>query len=604
MSDARYVIGIDLGTTHTALAYVDTHAAPGDSSAAVQLLPIVQTVAPGVVEARELLPSFVYLAAGHELAAGALDLPWATGRDYTVGWLARDQGASVPHRLVASAKSWLCHPGVDRTAPILPWGAPDDEVAKISPLDATVKHLEHLRDAWNAALAADDASLRLEHQDVLLTVPASFDAVARELTMTAARRAGLSSVTLLEEPQAAFYAWLARHGDGWRQQLKVGDLVLVCDVGGGTTDFTLIAVESQQGDLALERVAVGEHILLGGDNMDLALALTVAGRLEGAGQRLDPWQTRALWYACRQAKEQLLADPALASAAVTILGRGSKVIGGSIKAALTRDDVGGALVDGFFPRCRADERPARGRRGGLQELGLPYANDAAITRHLARFLGEQGRGGAVLPTALLFNGGVMKAAPLRQRVIDVVNDWLGAAQRPALQELPSDSLDLAVAHGAAYYGLVRRGRGIRIRGGVARSYYIGIESAVPAVPGLAAPLKALCVVPFGMEEGTDASIEGQQFGMIVGEPVEFRFLSSTRRKDDALGALLDRWGEEEIEELVPVHTAMDDNRDPPGTTIPVKLHSRVTEVGTLELSLHAADERSWRLEYEVREQTA
>ena len=604
MSHPRYVIGIDLGTTHTALAYVDTLDAPADQPPAVKLLPIVQTTAPGVVEPRELLPSFIYLAAGHELAAGALDLPWAADRDFTVGSFARDQGAAVPHRLVASAKSWLCHPGVDRTAPILPWGAPEDEVGKISPLDAAVRHLEHLRDAWNAELARDDASLRLEHQDVLLTVPASFDAVARELTMTAARRAGLTTVTLLEEPQAAFYAWLAQRGEGWRQQLKVGDMVLVCDVGGGTTDFTLIAVESQQGDLALERVAVGEHILLGGDNMDLALALTVAGRLENSGQRLDPWQTRALWYACRRAKEQLLADPELATAAVTILGRGSKVIGGSIKAALTRDDVGAALVDGFFPRCQADERPARGRRGGLQELGLPYASDAAITRHLAKFLGDQRRGSGVLPTALLFNGGVMKALPLRQRVIDVVNGWLQAADRPPLQELPSDSLDLAVAHGAAYYGLVRRGRGIRIRGGVARSYYIGIESAMPAVPGLPAPLKALCVVPFGMEEGTDASIEGQHFGMIVGEPVEFRFLSSTRRKDDPLGTLLERWGEDEIEELVPVQTAMNDDRDPPGTTIPVTLHSRVTEIGTLELALHGSDGRSWRLEYEVREPTS
>lgn len=600
MSDSRYVVGIDLGTTNSVVSYVDTHLE--DDGSAVKVLPIPQSIAPGVVETKPALPSFVYLAAGPEFAEGALDLPWAAGRDFTVGWLARDQGGSVPTRMVASSKSWLCHPGVDRTAPILPWGAPEQEVAKISPLGASVRQLEHLRDAWNHMMAPDDDSARLERQEVYLTVPASFDAVARELTMNAAHQAGLGSVTLLEEPQAAFYAWLAQQGEGWRDALTVGDMVLICDVGGGTTDYTLIAVRDQEGDLVLERVAVGEHILLGGDNMDLALALTLAERLKQQNHDLDAWQTRSLWYGCRQAKEEILSDEGKESAPVTILGRGSKVIGGSIKADLLREDVHRVLLEGFFPQCQPEDRPAAGRRGGLQELGLPYATDAGITRHMAKFLGRHGEGGQqVQPTAVLFNGGVMNAPVLRQRVRDVLDSWLSAADRPPIKQLPSQSLDLAVSHGAAYYGMVRRGKGIRIRGGVARSYYIGIESAMPAVPGMPAPLKAYCVVPFGMEEGTEADAGNRQFGMVVGEPVEFRFLSSTVRKEDAVGTMIERWGDGELEELVPIHTAMRVEDDAAGTTIPVRLHSTVTEIGTLDLELRAQDGQSWKLEYEIRE---
>lgn len=597
--NSKYVVGIDLGTTNTVISCIDTSVDPEEQE--VRVLPIPQHSAPGVLEDAESLPSFIYLAAGPEYAEGALDVPWAKGRDYTVGRLARDQGASVPKRVVASSKSWLCHAGVDRSAPILPHQAPED-VDQISPLDATMRFIEHLRDAWNTSIAASDEEARLEEQDVLLTVPASFDAVARELTMTAATRAGLK-VTLLEEPQAAFYAWLSHFGDSWREKLTVGDLVLVCDVGGGTTDFTLIAVKEQDGDLVLERVAVGDHILLGGDNMDLALALTVAEDLKDDGHQLDAWQTRSLWHACRAAKEELLSDAELESAAVSILGRGSKVIGGTIKAELDREDLEQVLLDGFFPECEASDRPKMARRGGLQELGLPYATDAGVTRHLARFLGSHGGEGedAAWPTAVLFNGGVMKAQPLRERITQVLGSWLTTAEQGELKQLDSESLDLAVSRGAAYYGMVRRGKGIRIRGGVARSYYIGIESALPAVPGMEAPMKALCVVPFGMEEGTDSSIEGREFGMVVGEPVEFRFLSSTTRKDDPIGTLLERYSDDEMQELSPVQTAMDGEAEEPGAPIPVKLHSRVTEIGTLELELRSREGRNWRLEYDVRD---
>jgi hypothetical protein len=604
MSDSRYIVGIDLGTTHCVLAYVDLAQGGGDGAPPVKVLPVPQTVAPGRAEERSHLPSFLYLAGGHEFPPASLDLPWASGRSYVVGEFARAQGAAVPARLVSSAKSWLCHTGVDRVAPILPWQAPP-EVPRISPLDASARYLEHLRDAWNQQMAQDDPSARLESQDVFLTVPASFDAMARELTMTAAQRAGLGRVVLLEEPQAAFYAWLASRGEVWRQELQVGDVVLVCDIGGGTSDFSLIAVTDKGGELALERVAVGDHILLGGDNMDLSLAFAVSQKLARQGHVIDAWQTRSLWYACRVAKESILADPDLDSAPVTVLGRGSKVVGGTITAELTRLDIQTVLLSGFFPSCKADERPAEGRRTGLQEIGLPYATDPAITKHLARFLGahlhsgEAGR--ALRPTAILFNGGVMKSEELRGRTAEVVNGWLGEADAPPLKELSPESLDLAVAQGAAYYGIARRGKGIRIRGGVARSYYIGIESAMPAVPGMPAPLKALCVVPFGMEEGTEAEIPGREFGMVVGEPVEFRFLSSTTRKQDPPGELVETWGEGEIQELAPVKTAMINEKDPPGTAIPVTLHAQVTEVGTLDLHLRARDGRSWKLEYNVRE---
>ena len=599
MPNARYVVGIDLGTTNTVLSYIDTEQDVEEQD--VRVLPIPQHSAPGVVEDRESLPSFLYLAAGPEFADDALDLPWAKERDYTIGQLARKQGASVPKRVIGSSKSWLCHAGVDRTAPILPWNAPE-EVTQLSPLESAVRFLEHLRNAWNSTLAANDDDVRLEQQDVLLTVPASFDAVARDLTMTAAKRAGLT-VTLIEEPQAAFYAWLAQTGDDWRERLKVGDLVLVCDVGGGTTDFTLIAARDQDGDLVLERVAVGNHILLGGDNMDLALALTVAGDLKEDGHDLDAWQTRSLWHACRQAKEELLGNEALEKVAVSVLGRGAKVIGGTLKAELTREDLEDVLLGGFFPEAAVSDRPKTARRGGFQELGLPYATDAAVTRHLAHFLAGHGEEGdsSAWPTAILFNGGVMKAEPLRERIKGVLDGWLKEAERPALQQLDSESLDLAVSRGAAYYGMVKRGKGIRIRGGVARSYYIGIESALPAVPGMEAPLKALCVVPFGTEEGSAAGVLAQELGMIVGEPVEFRFLSSTTRKDDAPGTMVERWAEGEIEELSPIHTAMDGEADETGAPIPVKLHSRVTEVGTLDLELRARDGQSWKLEYDVRE---
>jgi molecular chaperone DnaK (HSP70) len=601
---SRYVVGIDLGTTNCALAYADSNAEDPDRPGPITHLPIPQVVAVNDVSERPLLPSFLYLPAAKEFPAGGLDLPWKSPPDRVVGAFARDHGAKVPGRLISSAKSWLSHPGVDRRSAILPWTAAED-VTKLSPVAASGAYLEHLRDAWNHRVAGKTAADRLENQEVFLTVPASFDAVARELTTEAAAQAGLRQVTLIEEPQAAFYAWLAAQGERWRKKVKVGELLLVCDVGGGTTDFTLIAVTDEGGDLALSRLAVGEHILLGGDNMDLALAHAVAATLPQGMDGLDAAQRVALGYACRTAKEMLFSDPKKNAAPVTVLGRGSKVIGGSVKTELSRDLLRRALLDGFLPACAPTDLPTRGRRVGLTEIGLPYAADPAITRHLARFLTQQAGslhagGTTILPSAVLFNGGVFKAAELRRRVLEVLSGWAG---RP-VPELESSDLDLAVAHGAAYYGQVRRGKGVRIRGGVARSYYVGLETAAPAVPGVAPPIKAMCVVPMGMEEGTEADVPGPELGLVVGEPAEFRFLGSTTRRDDPVGTILERWNPEELEEFAPLETALAAEDGSRGETVPVRLHAHVTEVGTLDLWCHSTrDPRRWKLEFNVREQS-
>jgi molecular chaperone DnaK (HSP70) len=606
----RYVVGIDLGTTNSALASVDTGV--GDSKdATVAPCPVPQVVQLGTVEERPLLPSYLYLPGPNEVPTGSLRLPWAPDRDYAVGEFARQFGAQVPTRLVASAKSWLCHPGIDRRAPVLPWRAPEN-ARRVSPLEASTHYLRHLTEAWNYTIAKDVPENRLERQDVILTVPASFDAVARELTVEAARAAGLEHVTLLEEPQAAFYSWINASGEDWRKQVEVGDVVLVCDVGGGTTDFTLIAVGEENGNLILTRVAVGDHILLGGDNMDLALAHAAAQAFAQKGAKLDAGQMQMLWHSARGAKEALFTDAKLNAAPVTVLGRGSRVIGGTLKGELTREQVEKVLVDGFFAECPPDAEPQRQRVVGLQELGLSYAADPAVTRHLAHYLhrnaevlaerapSRRSKKRVAQPTALLFNGGVFKAAALRERLVGVLNGWAHKAGGGAIKVLKGIDLDLAVARGAAYYGLVRRGQGVRIRGGTARSYYIGVATAMPAIPGSPPPIKALCVVPFGMEEGTEADVPGQEFGLVVGEPAEFRFLGSSVRRTDAVGTVVEEW-EGQIDELSPLTTALEAPGSE-GRTVPVHLHTKVTAIGTLEVWCLSRDgKQRWKLEFNVRE---
>jgi molecular chaperone DnaK (HSP70) len=593
---STFVVGIDLGTTNSALASVPV----ASERPEIEPVPIPQVVAPGEVDERATLPSFLLLPTALEVPPEAMMLPWGDGAQpgWVVGEMARERGSDLPHRLVSSAKSWLSFGGVDRSAAILPWrgaDADEDEEAgedrRISPVEASARYLAHIRAAWDTR----HPGAPLGDQEVLLTVPASFDAVARELTVTAARQAGLEKLTLLEEPQAAFYSFLAHAGDNWRKQLRPGDVVVVIDVGGGTCDFSLIAVSEESGNLQLERVAVGDHILLGGDNMDLTLAHAVTQRLAADGHKVKSSQYRGLVHACRRAKEVLLGAKPPKSVPITILGGGSKLIGGTLKSKLDREDVEKLLVDGFAPEVPADATPRVQRALGLRELGLPYATDPAVTRHLASFLARHGR----QPTAILFNGGVMKGALLRKRITEVVASWYGGEVRV----LEGTDLDLAVAHGAAYYGLVRQGRGIRIRGGTARAYYIGVESAMPAIPGFSPPVKALCVAPFGMEEGTRVEVPGQELGLLVGEPTEFRFFASTNRKDDRTGQIVDP-DEEELIELAPVLADLPagDRPEAAGQVVPVTLAAHVTEIGTLELWSSASDGRGrWKLEYSLRE---
>ena len=590
------VVGIDLGTTNCAMASAINDDAVVSES-------ICQIVGPGEVAARSTLPSFLLLPSDAEVANAGLALPWSGPMKYTVGTFARDRGAELPHRLVSSAKSWLCNPAIDRTSQVLPWRGAQRDVAadvdgeRVSPVNASARYLAHLRAAWDDVHEAEP----LAELDVLVTVPASFDAVARELTVVAAREAGFDKVTLLEEPQAAFYAYLAARGDAWRDDLAPGDVVLVCDVGGGTTDFSLIEVTDDGGSLGLERIAVGDHILLGGDNMDLGLAAIVTQRLTDDNKTLDALQQRALMHACRRAKEHLLDDAAPDVIPISLLGRGTKLIGGTIRTEVRRADAEALLIDGFFPVVAADARTQKRRAMGLREMGLPYAHDPAITRHLAEFLSRHGK----KPTAVLFNGGVMKATLLRNRVIEVLRSWCGHD----LKILGGIDLDLAVAAGAAHYGRIRAGhgtRGVRIRGGTARAYYIGIESAMPAIPGFAPPVKALCVAPQGLEEGSKVELPDDELGLVVGENVMFRFFAASARKDDLAGALIDLSAPavaatitelDPVEKLVPV-----EGERRSGDVVPIRLEAHVTEVGTLELWCAARDGRGrWKLEYSVRE---
>jgi hypothetical protein len=624
MADSRYIVGIDLGTTNSVLAYADLAAA---GTPAVRILDIPQLVRPGVVEARPLLPSFVYLPGSNELPEGALALPWDETRKYAVGEYARDRGKEVPGRVVSSAKSWLCQAGVDRRSPFLPVGAPEG-VARISPVEATKRVLLHLSDAWDQLVARDEKSSRLKQQRVFLCVPASADAAARELTVAGAKAAGLGDVTLIEEPQAAFYAWLEGIGERWQDHVHAGDLVLVVDIGGGTTDFSLIAVVEERGALTLNRIAVGEHILLGGDNMDLALAHVVTRQLGRERIRLDDWQFRALAHGCREAKERLLAEGAFSLRPVNaqghevdeyplvILGRGAGVVGASFKTTIMRHQAAAAILNGFFSVCKAADRPERAGRSGLLEIGLPYESDPSVSRHLARFLAtestpphptlsREGRGETtcfIHPTAVLFNGGVMKANALCNRIVQMLNQWLKEEGAPPVRVLRGNDPDLAVARGAVFYGMSARGPGMRIRGGVGRSYYIDIAAAAPTVPGRRVPTKALCVVPAGMEEGAESDVPGAEFGLVVGQPAQFRFYSSTTRRGDRLGQTVSRW-QGTMEELAPIEVSLPASRkNPAGTIVPVRLRSKVTAVGTLELWCHERDgQGKWKIELNVRE---
>jgi len=604
---SRYAVGIDLGTTHCVISYVDLES--DEDNPVHETLPIVQLTAPGSTEEKQQLPSFLYLPHEAELTEQDKSLPWPSTAVGVTGLLARQLGSKTPLRLVASAKSWLGHGVVNAREAFLPLNSPD-EVPKVSPFEATRNYLQYLSDAWRHRFP----EYELMQQDVTITVPASFDPAARELTAEAARELGFHHLILLEEPQAAVYHWLKEAGDDWREQVSVGDIILVVDIGGGTTDLSLIAVAEEEGNLALNRIAVGDHILLGGDNMDLALAYTIKAKLAQQDKQLQPWQVMAIVHSCREAKEVLLQPGDVESVPIVVPARGSKMLGGTISTELTREEVRQTLVEGFFPSTPIAEHPRQQTRGALTKMGLPYAQDAAVSRHLAAFLCRQvaaadalfgdHAGEFIKPTVVLLNGGVLKAGIIEERVMSIINGWLAEAGTEPAKLLQGADLDLAVARGSSYYGFVRRGKGVRIRGGLASAYYVGIESAMPAVPGMEPPLEAICVAPFGMEEGTGVDVTSREFGLVVGEPVSFRFFGSTVRRDDQPGTHLEYWEPAELDELPEIQVTLPAEGRTTGEVVPVTLASRVTEVGTLCLEAIPRDNSAkWQVEFDVRNGT-
>lgn len=619
--NTRYSVGIDLGTTHCVLSYLDQQKAAENTRTApqVNVLPISQLTQPGVTEEKNQLPSFIYRPHDEELNANELTLPWPTDTDTLTGTIARQLGSKTPIRLVSSAKSWLCHGGIDRRAAFLPMGSPD-EVAKVSPLNATVAYLNHLRSAWDHKFPDHG----LPDQNVTITIPASFDPAARELTAEAAQQLNLKHLTLLEEPQAAVYNWIKACGDNWRDQVSLGDIILVVDIGGGTCDLSLIAVNEDEGNLTLNRIAVGDHILLGGDNMDLALAYRVKAKLAAEGKELQPWQIQAIVQACRDAKEQLLLENDVNEVAITIPSRGSKLLGGTLRTSLTRAEVNETLVEGFFPKVNISEHPVATRRSALSQKGLPFAQDPAISRHLAAFLSKQAEAADdilsnlnpttqhpndtfIKPSAILFNGGVLKSPVLAERMRSIINHWLQNANSTPARLLSDSDLDLGVSIGASYFGHIKQGQGVRIRGGLASTYYVGIESAMPAIPGMEPPIEALCIAPFGMEEGSETEASDTEFGLVVGEPVHFRFFGSNTRRHDKTGLQLDHWSEGELNELPELQATLPTEGRRAGEVVPVRLMAKVTEIGTLKLEAVAinagssAEAEKWQIELDVRE---
>lgn len=601
VKQAKYLIGIDFGTTNSTVAY--TLLEEGNDSE-IKQFSIPQFMSSGELGEDLLLPSFIYFPLEEELKKGLANLPWDADRNYCIGHFAKERGSELPGRLVSSSKSWLCYDGIDRRAKLLPSG--DDLQAQLSPLEACSVILQHLREAWDHSMDAP-----MKDQQVFITVPASFDPGARQLVEEAAHLAGYPQVILLEEPQAAFYAWLGRHKDDWRKLLQVGNVILVVDIGGGTTDFTTISVGEENGDLVLHRQAVGSHLLLGGDNIDLALAYMAKDRLEEKGAVIDAWQLQGLVHACRRGKEKLFNDPKAEHIDVAVLGRGSKLIGGSLKAKLTRAEVMKTLVDGFLPVVDASEQSNVSRRLGLRQIGLPYAEDARVTCQLAKFLsmtGENQTGQTdrfIVPSAVLFNGGTLKGELLRSRLIEQLMAWSQALNQEPVKELTGADYDLAVSRGAVFYGLARSGKAIRIKAGISRSYFIGVEDAAPAVPGRAPPLKAICVAPFGMEEGSEVILEDQEFALALGELATFRFFSRTTQhlsdgSEPTVGHVVKNW-QQELSELHPIEALLD-KQDGDGKMARVHLKAHVTALGVLELWCQSPEGRKWRLEYDIRKE--
>jgi molecular chaperone DnaK (HSP70) len=598
LNDKRYIIGIDLGTTNSAVSYVDL-GAEERNSARIRIFQIPQLTGAGEFSRLPVLPSFIYIPGAYDISASSITIPWRTQDNNFAGSFARDHGATVPARLVSSAKSWLCHDKADRHARILPWGA-GDEVAKISPVAATAYFLRHIRNAWNHDMG-EDVEGYLENQVVTITVPASFDEVARDMTLEAAAMAGFGPVTLLEEPLAAFYSWLIRHESSWSEHVRPGELILVCDVGGGTTDFTLITLREVEGSPRFERIAVGDHLILGGDNIDLALARHAEAGLfrRKARSALTGDRWKMLCHQCRQSKEALL-DGFAESRKITLMGKGKKLIGGTLSTELHREDVEGIVLDGFFPVVgRSAEKQAPARKG-ITEFGLPYEPEPAITRHLGWFLEHHAEDvrrmlGRDLPAPdlVLFNGGSLKAPVVQERIRESLRHWFGISGEDLPRVLANPDPEVAVARGAAYYGLVKIGRGVRVGSGSARAYYMGVDTTSDRK-------EAVCVVERGLDEGSRITLADRSFEVLTNQPVRFEMYSSSFRSGDATGDIVPV--DDTLTALPPLQTVVQFGKKGMEKSIPVEIEAEYTEVGTLGLWCHSrVSDHRWQLRFQLRD---
>ncbi len=603
--DQRFVIGIDLGTTNCAVAYVDL-AEEETRDRGIRMFKIPQLTGPGQVNPLPLLPSFLYIPGDYDVSEEAIVRLWAADQEEkVVGAFARDQGALVPDRLVSSAKSWLCHSNVDRRATILPWGAAD-QVAKLSPVATTAAYLKHIRLAWNAAWGPEQ-ELLLENQLVVLTVPASFDEVARELTLEAAKTAGIQTAILLEEPLAAFYSWLMRHENNWPDFVQANELILVCDIGGGTTDFTLIQLRDVDGSLRFERIAVGDHLILGGDNIDLAIAHQVESQLAGKRRTMSTDAWKALCHQCRQGKEAILGGDAT-SFTVTLMGEGGRLIADTRRVALTEEMIAQTVLDGFFPTTVDKPLASAGERKGITEFGLPYEPEPAITWHMKGFI-EKHRDevesklqrGSARPDLILYNGGSLKPAVIRQRIRAALQQWYhdSEADRPGILE--SHDLDLAVAFGAAYFGLVKIGHGVRVGSGSPRSFYLGVARDENGLTEDTSR-EVMCIVERGLEEGSTIDLADKSFEVLTNQPVAFDIFSSSYRSGDQHGDLIAV--DDSLTALPPLQTVIQYGKKGTQRALPVKIEAEYTEVGTLAIWCRSRiSDHRWKLQFQLRDMT-
>ncbi|PIE75070.1 MAG: nucleotide-binding protein [Deltaproteobacteria bacterium] len=590
VKDSKYFIGIDLGTSNTVVSYAKNTHNP-EEKAEFKIFQIPQIVKPGEILKKDILPSFIYFPAENEKNNDRFSLPWKDDETFIIGEYARKRGGEIPSRQISSAKSWLCASNVEREEKILPWKS-EDVSEKFSPVRVQAEILNHIKNAWDYEFAREDKSLSFVFQNITITIPASFDTVARELTLKACRQAGIENPVLMEEPQAAFYAWLLSNGDNWRKIIKSNDLVLVCDIGGGTSDFSLIRVSDDNGELGLERTAVGNHLLVGGDNMDLALVYLLESKLSGAGKKLDKWQKRSLLNKAREAKEFLFDNPSEEKAKIIIHGKGSKLIGNTIQTEILSSELEQIVKNGFFPSCSKNSFPENKRKSGLMEKGLNYESDPAITKHIALFLDNNENN--FNPTHILFNGGVTKSDNIKKHISQIIKGWTKGEE---IEELANIKTEYFVALGASYYSFIKENGGVRIKSGLNRTYYVEVASSMPAIPGIPVPTKALCIAPFGMEEGSILKIRDNQYMLTLGEEISFNLLGSSFKTDDNAGDIIEDF-KGNLEEVAEIETFLEGEK---GEQVPVVLEVHATEVGTLDFYCACVnDEKKWKLEFNLR----